>query len=53
MSMMKTYIENEIDGLAEETGYEADFLRDIWNEEVINGDADFEYFRAVTMERDW
>lgn len=53
MSMMKNYFEDQIYSLASCTGYSFDFLLDVWNDEVSNGDADFEFFRAVTLEHDW
>lgn len=53
MSKIKTAIEETIAGLAAITGYAYDYLLDLWNEECTDGDADFDYFVGVTLERDW
>lgn len=53
MSMIKICIEKTIAALAEITGYDFDYLMDLWIEECEEGDGDFEYFLGVTLEQDW
>lgn len=53
MSKMKSYLEDQIQNLANETGYSFNFLFDIWCEECEDGEGDFEYFCGVTRELDW
>ena len=53
MSKIKNYYLRRIEELAELTGYAFDFLFDLWDKELLDGDADFEYFEAVTLELDW
>ena len=53
MSRIKICIEKTIKTLAEITGYDFDFLMDVWTEECVEGDGDFEYFLGVTLEMDW
>lgn len=53
MSLIKRYFENEIEALAKATNYEFGFLMDRWNEECIEGETDFECFKAITLEHDW
>jgi hypothetical protein len=41
-----------LSALSIETGYEIDFLREIWNECAADGDG-FDHFVGVTLEFDW
>lgn len=47
-----------IEGLSERSGYEPDFLYEMWENYVddmfeTNDQVDFDYFAGVTLERDW
>lgn len=53
MSKIKLHLEEAIENLAIETGYSFNFLCSVWSDECKDGDGDFEYFCAVTRERDW
>ena len=46
-------LNHEICLLAERTGYPVEFLMDRWIEECVEGDADWEQFRGITLELDW
>lgn len=51
---MSRCFEAFIDDLCEKTGYDYDFLVDIYNDCVNDpDDGDVDSFVAVTMERDW
>lgn len=52
MSAIKSFLENKIYALAQETGYSEKFLWDHWDS-VLAEDGDWEYFEAVTRELDW
>ena len=52
MSAMKDYLMDQIDTLSAASGYSPDFLLDVWNECMAEGNS-WEFFRAVTLERDW
>jgi hypothetical protein len=49
---MSRVFEGTIEQLSRETGYDYDFLVDMYNE-VMEEDGDLDYFLGVTMERDW
>lgn len=53
MSAMKNYFYDEIERLAKLTGYGFDFLMDIWNEMLEDGEDDWDTFVAITLELDW
>ena len=51
---MKRYIENEIERIAKATGYEFDFLMDIYNDTMeIDGEVNMKLFEEISMEHDW
>lgn len=50
--MSRTF-EVTIDNLAKASGYSWDFLVDMYNEMVEDGEYDWDYFVGVTMEHDW
>lgn len=52
MSAMKNYLMDQIDALSAASGYPSSVLLDLWNGCMDAGDS-WEYFRAVTLERDW
>ena len=58
MSYMKRFYEDQMQSLADETGYDIEFLMEKWNalceEAAEDGEkADWDYFCGVTRERDW
>lgn len=52
MGAMKNFLLEQINDLSERTGYSADFLIDMWKE-CANDGCDWDYFKTVTLERDW
>lgn len=58
MSAMKNYLNEQIEELAQKTGYSEEFLMDMWfkyTSECIEADdpVDWEHFKGVTLDRDW
>lgn len=49
---MKNYLMDQIDTLSAASGYSIGFLMDMWNECMDDG-LDWDFFRDVTLERDW
>jgi hypothetical protein len=39
--------------LSEDSGYDYDFLVDMYNDMIDDGEDDWAYFVGVTMEHDW
>lgn len=52
MSCIKNYLFDCIENLSKQTGYSFEFLMDVWIECMEDG-ADWDFFVAVTLERDW
>ena len=52
MSRMGDYYLCKVEVLSKVTGYDFDFLWKIFNE-VMDEDGDYNYFEAVTLEKDW
>ena len=51
---MKKYIEDEIARIAKATGYEFNFLMDIYNDTMEDdGEVDLKNFEQISMEHDW
>lgn len=53
MSYIKRHIENEIEKIASESGYKWDFLMEVYNEMLADGNPDLENLREVAIERDY
>ena len=53
MSKIKNFIADEIERLAQLTGYGVDFLMGVWNEMLEDGEDDWSFFVGVTLELDW
>lgn len=52
MSLMKRYIENEIERIAEASGYAWDRLMDVFNEMAEDREADLAHLEVIAMEHD-
>lgn len=52
MSKMKDILIEKIEKLSKITGYDFDFLMEIWFECCEDGN-DWSFFEGVTLERDW
>ena len=52
MGMMKNFLIECIEELSRQTGYDFDFLMNVWLECMEDGN-DWEFFKGVTLERDW
>lgn len=52
MSAMKDFLIGKIEALCAKTGYDFDYLMDLWFECAEEG-CSWEFFRDVTLERDW
>ena len=51
---MNKVLKRAIKNLSRESGYDYDFLVDVYNEILEdNGDVTWNYFADVTMEHDW
>lgn len=50
MAAIKRYLDDKINDLARRSGYDSEFLWEMW---LQVEDGDWNYFQAVTMERDW
>ena len=53
MSCIKRFIENEIARISRKSGYSENFLMDVFNEMLEDGEADLDFIEAVAMEHDF
>lgn len=53
MSMMKRHLEDMVEKIANDSGYDYNFIFDIVMEDVVNGDCTMEEVYQIAMERDY
>lgn len=53
MSAIKRNIEDEIERISKASGYSWDFLMDVYNDMMDDGEPDLGFIEAVAMEHDF